>query len=183
MSRGKHNKDYQVGNLLITKKFWDEHREEVPSGCIEWRGATHRQGYGMINAVRLSDEQAIMTVTHRVAIMEATGKNLTSQDFIINTCDNKLCCNPAHYFIGDYSDRTQMMKMRGRVGLGKRGPRITPPKKQVRNYKYTEEEIQWVRLATPQDIAERYNIDSKRAGCMRHLFRNGYKWLPMPETK
>ena len=177
------NKTYPVGNILINREFWKSHQETMPTGCIEWRGATHRQGYGMINAVRIADNQAIMTVTHRVAYMEATGRSLTSQDFIVNTCDNKLCVNPHHYILGDAHDRTEMMRNRGRLGLGRRGPNTTPPKKQQRDYRYSEEEIQWVRSAAVEDIMSRFQINRHRAGSMQHLFRQGYRWLPWTAAK
>ena len=49
-----------------------------------------------------------------------------------------------------------------------------------RKYKYSEQEIAWIRDATIPDIASKYNIPESRAKQMRGGFRNGYRWLPWP---
>jgi hypothetical protein len=48
--------------------------------------------------------------------------------------------------------------------------------KQNRNYKYSEDEIRWVRQASTEDICKRYNLDRVRAANLRWGMRSGFKW-------
>ena len=58
------------------------------------------------------------------------------------------------------------------------GPRPRAPRKQNRKYRYSEQEIQWIRDADHHEIAQRYNLTPGRASSLRSLMRLGFKWLP-----
>lgn len=60
------------------------------TGCWIWTGGTQSIGYGMM---RYDNK---MQCVHRVAYMLHHGVKLGRYDFIVHTCDNKLCVNPDH---------------------------------------------------------------------------------------
>jgi transposase len=73
--------------------------EKVSSGCWEWRGHVGVQGYGRIKA-RKFDWRA-----HRLSWCVFKGPIPDGID-VLHHCDNKLCINPDHLFLGGQQDNT-----------------------------------------------------------------------------
>jgi hypothetical protein len=163
-----------VGNLWLNLDFWNRHLvEDVQSGCINWNAGMHRQGYGFCGGIRDTDKKKIMTVTHRIAMMLHLGRNLGPDECVIHTCGNNRCCNPGHLFVGTRSDRSRLMHLNGNGRAP--GPYLRKYKKA---YKWTEEEIQFMRVATVDEIMQRFNVHERtRASGMRWNARKQYKWL------
>lgn len=174
-----------LGDLLVNMDYYNRHINWTPdaNGCINWIGARHRQGYGMMGGHRKLDSRRIMTVVHRITARIKYNRAIMSKEMIIHTCPehNNLCCNPDHLIIGDAFVRSQSMVLRGRGNYRPRRPETYLQKQTGRKYRYTEEEIQWIRTATTPDIQQRYKVDVKTASTMRWSFLRGYKWLPLPE--
>jgi hypothetical protein len=129
----------------------------------------------MCGAVKLPDDRRIMTVTHRALGMRKAGRELGRYDFVVHSCSNPLCCNPDHLIIGTASDRNRVMYAAGRWRPGKKP--IGPPKKQNRIYKWSDEEIRFLRRASLDDIEDQFGVDRLEASKMRHSCRSGYRWL------
>jgi hypothetical protein len=76
--------------------------------CWNWKGAISR-----------SDGRGKMTVrgktlsTHRVAF-EIYKDDIPAGKFVCHHCDNPLCCNPAHLFLGSHADNMNDMVSKGR---------------------------------------------------------------------
>jgi len=166
----------QIGSLFFNFDYLDRHIDTTPdaNGCQNWTGATHRQGYGMMGGLRANGTR-FMTVVHRVIMMRHLNRELTHDDFVIKTCSNVKCCNPAHYFIGNYQDKARVMFANGRWRPGKK--RVGIAQKQNRVYKWSEEEIKFLRRASLDDIMDQFGVDRIRASRMRHGARSGFKWL------
>lgn len=183
-SKGKTLVDLVVDRYVNLDLF---NRKQQPraNSCIEWTGVRSNIGYGFIGFTYANGKKSAagkdngMMTVHRLAFMVANNR-LPGKRNVNHTCHNKLCVNPAHLVEGTQQEKLTAMLKDG-VKIGGRVPGVKigayNHKQTNRNYKYSEEEIQWVRSATSSEIAERYNIPLNRAATMRGAFRKGYKWL------
>ena len=166
-----------LGDMWIKLDYYHRHQAPGTTCSTEWTGARHVQGYGMMGGIRKSDGKRIMTVVHRIAARLKLGRGLGPDENVMRTCSNPVCLDPGHIVVGNLTLRNDIMYANCRGNETGRGP-STGLKQYNRRYKYSEEEIAWVRTANTRDIAHRYGITRAAAGRKRHLFQNGYKWLP-----
>lgn len=179
-----------VHDLRIKRSYFDQAYEIDPnSGCWLWNRGLHVQGYGMMGAFRLADEKSIMATAHRISWRIYHGP-ITNPN-IMHTCNNMNCVNPAHLMTGNQKDVIHAIIARGRMPGGPRGPYPERPwrkrfpkgaykKREGFNYKYTDEEIQFMRKSTLTEIQERFGFSRDKARHIRHNCRYGYRWLPLP---
>lgn len=83
---------------------------ETKGDCREWKKRTNPNGYGLIktrwgmkNAPRAS------WIAHKGAIPNSL--------FVLHKCDNRLCINPKHLFLGTHKDNMDDMKIKKRQNL------------------------------------------------------------------
>lgn len=90
-------------------------------GCWGWSGSRHPQGYGMIsNRPKYSSPR----LAHRVS-WELHFGDVPSGMLVLHRCDNPVCTNPAHLFIGSQQDNMDDMASKGRkVSRAKGDPRL-----------------------------------------------------------
>ena len=86
--------------------------QRTPRGCLEWQGATDKDGYGRI--CRGSRDEG-MEGTHRVAWVAAFGA-IPDGKHVLHTCDNPPCCEPTHLWLGTNADNNADMAAKGRHG-------------------------------------------------------------------
>jgi hypothetical protein len=166
----------KLGNYMFNQEAFLDKCSEQPDGCILWTGGRHRQGYGFVCGVRISDDKRIMQVAHRVSMMFKLRRELDHAEFVIHTCSNNLCVSPAHLILGDYYVKNEVMLAKGHTYQTHR--KGLPIRKQAgRKYKWTEEEIRFARGSDTRAIAERFGITREQAGKMRYECRNLYRWL------
>lgn len=83
------------------------------TGCWNWSGVLHKQGYGMIRSGRTQH------LTHRASYTVFKG-DIPQGMFVCHRCDNRRCVNPDHLFLGTVQDNQLDMKNKGRSVFGER---------------------------------------------------------------
>ena len=121
----------------------------MPSDCHEWQGVCNSQGYGQFCI------DGKMMLWHRVAWEIVNGPILDGL-LCLHRCDNPLCCNPVHLWLGTQGDN-----MRDCVGKG----RANRPKGEDHPMaKLTEEDVAEIREAyagggcTQRQLAHRFRV-------------------------
>ena len=171
------------GNFQFNLEFFKRHQMPMATGCIEWTAGKHRQGYGMMGGYRVSDDKRIMTVVHRIAMMIKLGREISREENVSHTCNNPLCVNQDHLVIRSPQERVEHMIKTGSRAYAKTGRYSRDKTKQNRNYKYSIEELLFIRSSSSDAIAERFGISKNRASTMRYGMRKGYGWLKEYEDK
>ena len=77
--------------------------------CWEWPDLATASGYGRFSAAGRTHS------AHRVAYEHFVGA-IPEGLFVLHRCDNPLCCNPNHLFVGTAADNTADMMAKGRHG-------------------------------------------------------------------
>jgi len=97
----------------VANRFWSKVERKSRGECWPWLAATDRRGYGMI---RVGGKHVIAS---RLAIELTQGKKIDPGMCACHTCDNPLCVNPGHLWIGTHKDNMVdcIKKGRGNKGL------------------------------------------------------------------
>lgn len=90
------------------KAFWDKTVPEPTSGCLLWIGAQRPNGYGKMLYKRK------FWIAHRLAWF-FTYRSLIQDTCVLHKCDNPLCVNPRHLFLGSRTDNYRDMENKGRI--------------------------------------------------------------------
>lgn len=78
------------------------------TGCWDWTGPVLKKSrYGRMSVYM------IPTLVHRLSWLLHRGE-IPNGLFVLHTCDNRVCCNPEHLFLGTNQDNMNDMKSKGR---------------------------------------------------------------------
>lgn len=104
----------------LPSHFWARVDVRAKNECWNWTGAVTSGGYGNLTYGGVSAQ------AHRVAYMLSKGGislqtkyrepgwAATHRKFVLHTCDNRVCCNPNHLYLGSLSKNMDDAYARGR---------------------------------------------------------------------
>lgn len=131
-------------------RFWAKVVRGPSRQCWLWAASTWKEGgYGQF---KIGNR---MVSAHRVAYYLGTGCQPTGL-YVLHCCDNKLCCNPHHLFLG-----TQQANMDDLVAKGLSHKQSRPQRgEQNGNARLTEDDVRAIRQSpdTQCVLADRYDV-------------------------
>ena len=139
----------------LSERFWKQ-TQAMPNGCIEWRGQIGTNGYGTVTA------EGRARSAHRVAFALSRGP-IPEGMLVCHTCDNRICVNPAHFWLGTHAENSQDAKRKGRLA---RKPRTIPRPPRV---ELTDADVAQIRAE--YDAGVRCRVLAKRYGYSYHGMR------------
>lgn len=151
---------YQVA---VVKRFWSKVDKSGESGCWNWKGAVTTGGYG-----RFMPQHRKNAYPHRFSFEVSKGR-IPQGMLVLHSCDNRLCCNPAHLSLGTPADNSADMVRKGRQAAGHRNGAYTKPHRRMSgaghaNAKLTASDVEQIRAiysagsVTQAELSRRFGV-------------------------
>jgi DNA-binding XRE family transcriptional regulator len=141
-------------------RFNARHMPEPNSGCWIWLGAVSHHGYGKINV----DGRTLRA--HRYSWELANGP-IPDGMCVLHQCDNPLCVNPDHLFLGTSQDNMDDRDRKGRQARGEANGTA----------KLTAQQAQEIRVSSllQRELAAIYGVSRKTI--INIQTGKGWAWL------
>jgi HNH endonuclease len=141
------------------ERFWAKVDRRGPDDCWLWTAGRFSNGYGQFALCTVQPLKPV--VAHRAAWQLTHGSDPYPLH-VCHRCDVKLCCNPAHLFLGTHADNMADMVAKGRNC----GPRR-------RLSAQRREEIKAALLAGDRqiEVASRFGVDLRTVNALNHTLK------------
>lgn len=154
----------------IENRVWGKVKKASDAECWEWTGARTRAGYGTISY------QNRPQYAHRL-VYELTHGTIPDGMLICHTCDNPICVNPAHLWVGTKGDNNRDMIAKGRNWL-QQSPQRQARGEQQGSAKLTEAKVREIRRLhslghSSKALAVQFGISQSTAHTI--ISRKGWK--------
>jgi hypothetical protein len=143
------------------QRFWDK-VEKIPfHECWEWTASKSGDGYG---AFKIKGKQYS---AHRVSY-ELNHGPIPKGKCVLHSCDNPLCVNPQHLWLGTHLDNSKDKIFKGRNVITY-GEKVSHPGEKNPAAKLTEEIVKQIRndykhIKSYLLLGIKYNIGSSQIG-------------------
>ena len=94
----------------LKERFWSKVDIKGKDNCWNWKASTS-DGYGRFGIDR------VIKLAHRVSWILTNGP-IPEGKLVLHNCDNKLCVNPNHLYIGTHLDNMSDVHKRNPIGPG-----------------------------------------------------------------
>lgn len=129
----------------LEERFWEKVKKV--GSCWEWQGALVQNcGYG-----RISNNYKNIYV-HRYAYELLCGP-IPDGLFVLHHCDNPMCVNPVHLFLGTHQDNMNDMKLKNRKATGENHWTHVKPAQVAKGEKCSKTKLS---VAQVYEIREKY---------------------------
>ena len=106
----KENRNYASPREVILSNI----KISEDGGCWEWTRALNSKGYGIVRF--MGKVQQAHRISYRLLSNPSGVVEIPNGMLVCHSCDRPACVNPAHLFVGTYSDNMNDMIAKGRAG-------------------------------------------------------------------
>lgn len=166
------------GFLMVAKfqpllpRFLAKIKINSETECWEWTAGKYRDGYG---AFGVGGRAGGNKRAHRVSYELHCGP-IPEGMLVCHQCDNRICVNPEHLFLGTSADNLADMTTKGRRA------RVGHPGASNPSAKLTASDADAIRSATKvhwRDLAKQYGVGKTTV----FGIRAGKRWAPSPRPE
>jgi hypothetical protein len=133
----------------LAERFWSKVDKGGPNGCWVWTGAPKPNGYGYL----WSKGRNIFA--HRLSWIINKGP-LPDGLLVCHRCDNRICVNPDHLFLGTHRDNLVDAISKGRV-----------PEHPIRYSRLTAQQVAAIKAAKTPEEATAFGVSLSYAQNIR----------------
>ena len=157
----------------ITKRkkvFWSNIRRGKRDQCWPWiSGNPKKYANTLLNGKAMG--------SHRLAWILKNGE-ITKGLCVLHKCDNKLCCNPNHLFLGTRGDNNKDRARKGRSARGSLSPRSKLVESQVLEIRkrYRKGHRKWPGVGNGLQLCKEFGIS--HTNMLDIIHRKSWKHLP-----
>lgn len=148
----------------LEERFWEKINIGNEDECWEWTASCSSDGYGQM--WRGKDIKGHLS-SHRFS-WELHNGRIENGFFVLHKCDNKLCVNPNHLFLGTQLDNIRDMDMKGRRVSAQ------PYGENSGTCKFTDEKIRQIRekYSTGQylvrELSDEFGVSTSHVSAIVH---------------